>query len=191
MIAMQYSFSLPADYDMNIIRQRIESKGYMMDDYPHLCFKAFQFACLGEHAHGSKENLYAPFYLWQHPEGLNNFLTGNGFAALVASFGWPSVRTWFVWHAHMQPKLKEARWATRELIALVPHEDLATRRQAEHDLSVSALALPEVLASLAAFEPSTWSVVHYRLWRELPSEIAAQTQVYEIGHVSAPEIAHD
>lgn len=38
-VAMQYSFVLPADYDMNIIKQRIASKGHLLDDFPGLIFK--------------------------------------------------------------------------------------------------------------------------------------------------------
>lgn len=39
MIAMQYSFSLPADYDMSIIDRRIAEKGHLLDNFPNLKFK--------------------------------------------------------------------------------------------------------------------------------------------------------
>lgn len=59
MMAMQYSFTLPADYDMEIIDRRIRDKGPAMDGFLHLGFKAFLSARRGES--GSRENLYAPF----------------------------------------------------------------------------------------------------------------------------------
>ena len=34
MIAMQYSFTLPADYDMTRIDERIESKGHLLNGFP-------------------------------------------------------------------------------------------------------------------------------------------------------------
>jgi len=34
MIAMQYSFVLPADYDMSIIERRVRERGHIFDDTP-------------------------------------------------------------------------------------------------------------------------------------------------------------
>ncbi|MGO6908064.1 DUF4865 family protein, partial [Rhizobium ruizarguesonis] len=41
MITMQYSFTLPADYDMSIIDRRIRDKGPLLDGFPNLGFKAY------------------------------------------------------------------------------------------------------------------------------------------------------
>ena len=41
MIAMQYSLTLPADYDMAIIDRRIRDKGALLDGFPRLRFKAY------------------------------------------------------------------------------------------------------------------------------------------------------
>jgi hypothetical protein len=46
----------------------------------------------------SADNLYASFYLWDQPEGLDAFLTGPGFVAVSRDFGWPKMmRTWVIW----------------------------------------------------------------------------------------------
>ena len=58
MLAMQYTFTLPADYDMDIIRQRVTTKGPAVDGFPGLGFKAFLYTRRGDHG---PENLYAPF----------------------------------------------------------------------------------------------------------------------------------
>lgn len=63
MLAMQYSFTLPADYDMSIIRQRIATKGHLMDGFPLLVFKAFLQASRDVGRRHAFENLYAPFYM--------------------------------------------------------------------------------------------------------------------------------
>lgn len=91
MIAMQYSFVLPADYDMAIIDKRIRDKGHLFDGFPHLRFKAFLSARRQGGDFPSTANLYAPFYLWDEPEGISDFLSGPGFAAVTQSFGWPEV----------------------------------------------------------------------------------------------------
>jgi len=44
MLAMQYCFSLPADYDMAIVRRRISDNGHRMNGFPKLVFKAFLHA---------------------------------------------------------------------------------------------------------------------------------------------------
>ena len=43
MIAMQYGFTLPGDYDMSIIDRRIRDKGPLLDGFPNLGFKAYLF----------------------------------------------------------------------------------------------------------------------------------------------------
>jgi hypothetical protein len=96
MIAMQYSFVLPGDYDMAVIDHRIREKGPMLDGFPHLRFKAYLSARTQDDGFTSLENLYAPFYLWDEPAGLDAFLTGPGFSAVARDFGWPSVRTWML-----------------------------------------------------------------------------------------------
>jgi hypothetical protein len=92
MIAMQYVFTLPADYDMGRIVERVRTKGASFDDVPGLLFKTFLMSEAGRD--GALENRYAPFYVWQSPEAMRDFLASAGFKALVASFGRPSVRSW-------------------------------------------------------------------------------------------------
>ncbi|GGZ02592.1 DUF4865 family protein [Pseudoduganella plicata] len=180
MIAMQYSFVLPADYDMAIVHRRIAERGHMTDAFPGLLFKAYLSADKGE----GSDNLYAPFYLWQHPDAMHDFLAGPGFAAVSQAFGWPSVRTWTLWHAHRRNDIGAARFATRSIVPIAPHTPLAQLREQEVAASQAA-AQAGALATLAGFEPVGWSLVRFRLWRERPAEVAGW-QVYEVGHMSVP-----
>ncbi|QSQ22914.1 DUF4865 family protein [Pyxidicoccus parkwayensis] len=184
MLAMQYSFALPADYDMAIIRNRIAIKGHLMDDFQGLGFKAFLYACRGDASH---ENLYAPFYVWRQVEGMNAFLGGEGFAALTQSFGWPSVRTALVLHASWLPSLKEARYATREVTSIAPHTSLAALREREVRAVDDDVTRDGALSAVTAYEPTTWTLVRFRLWRE-PRDVFGREgfQSYRVGHVSAP-----
>jgi len=189
MIAMQYSLVLPADYDMAIIERRIAGRGHATDGFPGLGFKAYLHARKGD-GPAAPDNLYAPFYLWRSTAGMNDFLCGPGFVALTQSFGWPAVSTWSVWHADMKPEVAEARHALRETVAIAPHADLAALRRAEDERSRDMLAHPEVLASVAGFDPGQWNLVRFQLWRTLPEvgpEAApeGQVRVYGVGHVSA------
>ncbi len=185
MIAMQYSFALPADYDMAVIDRRIREKGPLLDGFPHLVFKAYLAARRQGGAVPSTENLYAPFYLWDSPEGINAFLTSPGFAALVRDFGWPVVRTWVVWQAERANDLGAARFASRQIEAIPPHTDLAALRTQASDAARGALA-DGACAAVAAFNPTDWTLVHFRLWRTPPATVGAGQQLYTVGHVSLP-----
>jgi len=183
MIAMQYSFTLPADYDMSIVDRRIRDKGPLLDGFPQLVFKAYLAARKEGGKVSSAENLYAPFYLWDEPEGLDTFLTGAGFAALTRDFGWPAVQTWVVWHAERAPDLAAAKFASREVEPIPPYSDLAALRaravsEARDDARRGALA------AIAAFDPTGWTLLRFRLWREAPTADVSTGQHYGVGHVS-------
>lgn len=183
MIAMQYSFTLPSDYDMAIIDRRIRDKGPMLDGFPNLRFKAYLSARKGEF--GSRENLYAPFYVWEQPDGASDFLAGPGFDALAQTFGWPQVRHWIVWSA-AATDIKAARFASRNVLPIPPYAPLAEIRKEEVARSnAEAAARGGALASISAFEPFGWSLVRFALYRDMPL-IANDDQIYRVGHVSLP-----
>lgn len=118
MLAMQYRFTLPADYDMAIVRRRIADFGHRLDACPQLIVKAYLYA---QRSEGSAENLYAPFYLWNSSAGMNDFLAGEGFRGLSQAFGWPRVNHWLPWLTHFdRPHLAEAAWATCQEQAIIP-----------------------------------------------------------------------
>lgn len=186
MLAMQYSFALPADYDMDIIRRRIEDKGPLLDHFPRLRFKAYLYADRRGARLPTRQNLYAPFYLWESTEGMNAFLGSSGFAGAVQAFGWPEVRTWSVWRGEVSPEAAHAVSATRETERIAPYADLDELCQREA-ARVRADLADGALAAVSAFEPTGWSLVRFRLWGELRPELAREgRQLYQVGHVSLP-----
>ena len=88
MLAMQYEFVLPADYEMQRIRDRIRAKGNLFDNFPGLVFKAFALCDVKTDA---PVNRYAPFYVWRDSASALAFLSGPLFAAVSAAFGQPAV----------------------------------------------------------------------------------------------------
>jgi len=183
MIAMQYSLALPADYDMAIIDRRIRDKGPLLDGFPNLKFKAYLRAVRGDL--GSHENLYAPFYVWDRAEGASDFLCGPGFQALANDFGWPSVSTWIVWQASVAPGLREAKFATREILPIESHAPLAEIRLRSSDEARAMVEGGGALASVAGFDPTTWTRVRLQLWNKLPEPVPSRNvQTYRVGHVA-------
>jgi hypothetical protein len=186
MIAMQYSFVLPADYDMTIVDRRIVEKGPLLDNFPGLKFKAYLTARRNGEAPRSQENLYAPFYVWNHGDGLNDFVCGDGFAGVAQAFGWPQVRTWIVWRAHLSKRIAQAAFATREILPIEPHVALSELRKRESQEAGEDVESGGALAAVAAFEPTTWTRVRFRLWGERPAQTGAGVQTYKVGHLSLP-----
>ncbi|MFL6632685.1 MAG: DUF4865 family protein [Massilia sp.] len=174
MIAMQYRFPLPADYDMAIIDRRIADRGHLTDGFPGLLFKAYLSARktgLGD------DNAYAPFYVWNTVDGMHAFLNGPGFAGVAQAFGRPSVATWLVWQALCAPGFEHARFASVERRAIPPGADLEALRREATDDSDGALAV------VVGYEPGDWTLVRFRLWDAEPAAGDA-VQVYAVGHVS-------
>ncbi|NTF43187.1 DUF4865 family protein [Rhizobium rhizogenes] len=187
MIAMQYNFSLPADYDMAIIDRRIRDKGPLLDNLPGLKFKAYLTARKGDPVTRSRENLYAPFYVWHEEEAQSDFICGPGFQAVTESFGRPQVNSWIVWHAGTSADVRRAKFATREVVAIEPDQSLSELRRKESDAAAAALSREDVLASVVAFEPTRWTLVRFRLLANPPSDISASSiQLYNVGHLSLP-----
>lgn len=183
MIAMQYSFVLPADYDMAIIDRRIREKGPLLDGFPRLRFKAYLAARKQGVGFASAENLYAPFYLWDEPEGVDAFLSSPGFMALTRDFGWPSVQTWLIHHAELTGNLKAATHATRETAPVAPYSDLASQRDGAIAEAKSAIEAG-ALAAVAAFDPTKWMMAKFTLWPGLPPLPTETMQIYTVGHIS-------
>ena len=178
-LAMQYSFALPADYDMAIVERRIAEKGPALDGWPGLSAKAYLSV---RRDANQRENLYAPFYVWDDAAAMSGFLTGRGFAGVSSAFGWPVVRTWIVWRAGLAPEIEQARFATREIASIAPHAALDDF-EADESAAVDEAMDRGALAAVAGFEPTTWTCVRFRMWRNRP-ERRDGVAFYDVGHVS-------
>jgi Domain of unknown function (DUF4865) len=180
--AMQYEITLPADYDMGIIRHRVATKGSLLDGFAGLGLKAYLVRERG--TDGSAVNEYAPFYLWDAVDGMGRFLWGGGgFAGIVDSFGRPTVRHWTgVAHEPGPEWAATPRVATRATEALAPEEEpraavdraLAELRERARTDGVHSTAL--------AVDPHHWELVHFTLWRD-SSPPAVGTR-YQVLHLS-------
>jgi hypothetical protein len=164
MHAMQYEITLPADYDMGIIRERVATRGHLLDDFPGLGLKAY---LMRERADGSPVNQYAPFYLWTAPEGMNSFLWGPGFQGIVNDFGRPVVQHWTGLAYEEGPAAAATpRTATRRRlpvpIGIAPAEAVA-RARARHAREARE---DDVVASALAIDPRSWELLHFTLRAE-------------------------
>ncbi|MGW3729969.1 DUF4865 family protein [Streptomyces sp. NPDC000851] len=183
MHAMQYELTLPADYDMKIIRRRVARKGHLLDEWQGLGFKTYLMRERG--VHGSPVNQYAPFYLWNTVAGMNSFLWGGPFQGIADDFGRPSVRQWTgLAYEEGGAAHSSARTAVRRR-QRVPTDGLLSEVMAEAVRETGRLAGKDgaVLAA-AAVDTGHWELVHFSLWEHDTPK--TEGDVFEVLHMSAP-----
>lgn len=184
MHALQYELTLPADYDMGIVRDRVARRGHLLDTWPGLGVKAYLVRERG--VHGSPVNQYAPFYLWRTVEGMNAFLWGGGFQGIADDFGRPPARQW------SGLAYEEGTAAAGPAAVAVRH-----RRPVPDGVPVGEVAegaarecrrlagLDGVVLAAAAVDTARWELVLFSLRQHATPE--AEGEVFQVLHVSAPE----
>ncbi|MDN3024071.1 DUF4865 family protein [Streptomyces sp. S.PB5] len=186
MHAMQYELTLPADYDMGIIRGRVARVGHLLDTWQGLGLKAYLMRERG--VHGSPVNQYAPFYLWDTVEGMNSFLWGGAFQGLSDDFGRPSVRQWpGLAYEEGGAAGSPAQVAVRRRRPVPDGVELA-EFMADAVREAGRLAAEDgaVLAA-AAVDAGRWELVHFSLWaHDTPK---AEGEVFQVLHLSTPGLA--
>ncbi len=190
MHAMQYEITLPADYDMAVIRKRVADKGHLTDAFPGLALKAYlvrerSAADVARTKAHSTVNQYAPFYLWRTPEGMNSFLWGPGFRGLSADFGRPQVQHWLGAGFRPGPAVGTAPVTATRHTEAVPED---TDPGAAIERALAALPDdPDLHSTAVALDPSRWQLLHLALWRGPAPEEAPGTR-YQVLHLSRPEL---
>ncbi|WP_050990394.1 DUF4865 family protein [Pseudomonas sp. M47T1] len=188
MIAMQYGFSFPQQYDMGLIADRVAQKGHLFDDWPNLVFKAFLAASREDPQVRSDHNLYAPFYLWRDTQALHDFLASPAFAAVCEAFGRPAVRLWIPVVEQRKAGWAGAAVATRECVA-IGAQPLAERWVQERALAAQWLADANVEAVVIGFDPQNWQLIRMKFHRHVEAcNATAATQHYQILHLSQPNL---
>ncbi|GAA1370107.1 DUF4865 family protein [Streptomyces beijiangensis] len=184
MHAMQYEITLPADYDMEIIRKRVAAKGHLLDDFPGLGIKAYLMRERGE---DSPVNQYAPFYLWNAPEGMNAFLWGPGFQGVANDFGRPEVQHW-TGLAYEEGLAAGAapRNAVRRKQRIPEGGDLAAVIDEAVRETQRLARIHGVVCAALAVDPRHWELVHLTLWEGSPKAVGDR---FEVLHLCEPERA--
>ncbi|MFI8368482.1 DUF4865 family protein [Streptomyces sp. NPDC085466] len=193
MYAKQYEITLPAGYDMSVIRKRVADGGHVLDDWAGLGLKAYLIRERG--VAGSPVNQYAPFYLWNDTGAMARFLVGGrGFQNIIRDFGRPAVQHWTGVACHAGPaRTAPPQAASRRLTplpwdadpegtglglsALIEAEEEQLKQLARHD-AVHTAAL--------AVDPHHWTLLRIVLWADTSTPDADATERYEILHLSAP-----
>ncbi|UNO38902.1 DUF4865 family protein [Streptomyces sp. MST-110588] len=183
MHALQYAITLPADYDMGIIRHRVKSKGHLLDSFEGLGLKAYGIRERG--TDGSPVNQYAPFYLWADPQAMNRFLMGEGFRGVIRDFGRPVVQHWQGLFYEQGPSAGAPPGAfSRRALSLPEGTDPATAVEAALAEQRELSRTDGVHSTALAVDARHWELLHFTLWEDAAPETAGER--YQVLHLSAP-----
>ncbi|WP_037288146.1 DUF4865 family protein [Saccharibacillus sacchari] len=193
MIAMQYKIPLPVDYEMSIIRQRVQTNGHRTDGFRYLALKAYLISEKGKY--GNFSNLYAPFYLWNDHDGMNEFLLNGPYDAILHSFGWQHVNIGIPLNIQIKHNFSQARWAV-EITGRIPQTTSLNGFGAKliEQLPKTQDAIGEALI----YNPDKWGFSRFAFYEQLPEKWSDEAQrltqlnaypsfevtIYEVIHVS-------
>ena len=190
MIIKQYIITLPAEFDMAIIRERVRKKGPAFDTFPGLGLKAFMIREKGRF--GAENNQYAPVYLWPSVEAIWGFIAGEGFDGILQSFGWTPVYNWLglvFAQTDQADALHQLQSVTREEQRIVAGTDLAALRNREiADARRTIDSTPGLLMRAVGINPETWSLVRFDYWSRRQDALPEGVHNYEVLHISAPNL---
>lgn len=173
MIVMQYSFTLPANYDMQIIRKRIAESGHKLNGFPHLIFKGYLYSIKDDNELGApKENQYAPFYLWESNEGMISFLANPGYQQLEQDFGRPRISYGIPIIYSNEASLTSAKYLKKEVIHISSDSKIADIIEQEKSLDMHALTTTDnkLVAYISSLDPEQWLLTRWTFWTSITVE---------------------
>lgn len=172
MIAMQYKISLPDDYDMDAIRRRVDNNGFKTDGFPDLSFKAY---LIGEIRNGSDQNEYAPFYLWDSNQGMNQFIFGGFYDNILTSFGWQKIQVGIPYQCYMGKRFGGSKYAVEAEHDILPAGKM--RRIAFTHTSENCTG------RVLLYHPDIWKCTEIYFYETRP-DIPDSQKIYQLLHMS-------
>jgi hypothetical protein len=182
MYVTQYGITLPADYDMRIMRNIVVKNGHLLDDRVGLGFKAYLMRERG--VNESPVNFYGSFYLWNDLGAMAQFLVGGGAFERIICVAGPARA--FVPKAasrHLTPLSEDLDCAADGL-------GLARRIQEECDLLHGVRSCEGIHTAALALDPHNWQLMRFIAWKDSVPQEEKALERYEVLHVSTPELSN-
>lgn len=174
MQAMQYRIDLPKDYNMDIIKQRVNENGSKTDGFPDLLFKAY---LITEKETGCLANSYCPLYVWKNTNGMTEFIFDGYFDNIINSFGWKKIEI------GITAKLNLSNSFHRSKFVLEEYHDIS-EQSALKQFDFEAKSHSGELGSLIIYNPEKWKYVTFTFFEKKPSITNSNLKIYSILHLS-------
>ena len=178
LILMQYQTPLPDDTDVAKIRSRVSEIAPVFDRLPGMLFKLYGLNEPGSAAIPE----YSSIYLWERPEPMRDFLSGDLFENYSAAFARPAVR-WFLVHACRGDiaSVATARYAIRRLTPFPRRVRVGAILSDWH----AKFERGGALLQITGFDPTNWELIDLSVWDKLP-KIGDMDHLYALARTSVP-----
>jgi hypothetical protein len=176
MYAMKYDIKLPDNYDMNIIKERVQNNGYKTDEFKDLLVKVY---LISTKSYNNFTNSYSPLYLWENSEGMTEFIFNGYFDNIIASFGWHSINIGITYSFNITEKISDCKYVLEESIDIQPIHSLIKIKP--NNLFCH---FKESLTEIIIYNPDKWKIFKYSFVECLPKDIVNNITTYEILHIS-------
>jgi len=178
MNAMQYKIILPDDYNMSLIRQRVEENGSKTDGFKGLLFKAY---LISEKTDGAVSNSYSPLYVWKDSEGMNQFIFGGFYDAIIHDFGWQNCQIGIPLTVDLATNFTDSTYLLEQTVTI--DEQLSLEKLPEKLLKIKDKLPKNNLGKLIVYNPDKWQAAILGFYAEKPDKTSAA--LYEILHISS------
>lgn len=181
MIGMQYKVILPSNYDMGIIRKRVQDNGYKTDGFSGLHFKAYLITEKGKN--GNLYNSYAPLYIWNNPQGMNRFIFEGFYDNILESFGWQHIYIGVPFIMNLSKNFKESNFLVEYAGNI--HESKSLTDTPFLTINDYVKNAEKSVGDLLVYNPDKWGYSQFSFYQQQPeiNKLDSLT-VYEILHVS-------
>lgn len=178
MIATQYRITLPSDYDMNIIKERVRNNGHKTDGFDDLKFKLYLITEKG--INQNLQNSYSPLYLWRGNDGLNKFLFNGFYDNILNSFGWQHVNVGIPLIDTTSSKIKESNYLFHITRKIQPQESLNNLKE----IIVEEIPAIEHAEYLVIYNPDKWEYEVFYFLTDVSHLKEIGGVIYNILHIS-------
>ncbi|WHY92371.1 DUF4865 family protein [Neobacillus cucumis] len=181
MIATQYKITLPSDYDMKIIRDRVKNNGHKTDGFDELKFKLYLITEKG--INQNLQNSYCPLYLWKGSNGLNKFLFNGYYDNILNSFGWQRVNVGIPLIDTTSSKIKENQYLFQITRNIPPQESLKNLK------TKIAEEIPTIddVEYIVIYNPDKWEYDVFYFLSDISQVKEGSGTIYNILHISQGE----
>lgn len=176
MIGMQYKITLPSDYNMKIIKKRVEENGYKTDGLKDLLFKCY---LIQEKGVNDFENVYASLYIWKDSAGMNQFIFDGFYDNIIKSFGWHNINIGVPFTLDLSDNFKEAKYVSEITKDIEPNISL---KRFKDSITNSYNKDKDVVGMVFIYNPDKWKYSQFFFYKDYPADQGCK--VYQILHIS-------
>lgn len=180
MVGMQYKIIVPKTYDMNSIRNRVLTNGSKTDSFPGLLFKFYLIT--EKDKYNNIYNSYAPLYLWDKTEGMNQFIFNGFYDNILESFGWQKINIGIPLNVKTDVKLLKSKFAIECTGCITEAQNLnfAVFNLPQNNLTEKSIG------EFLIYNPDKWAYSQFYFYEDIPDKVYVMEniKIYEILHVS-------